>query len=131
MLLRLMPRKRVRPLAEDPLRYSVLKKAPVLGAFLMRNETDVDVAYAVLRRRLMLSRTSPPIPKRISDVGSGWAAAVIEANACAKVMVAVACKTAPRALNAPARAASPVAITAKTKIPKVTLISFINRMFPL
>jgi len=89
------------------------------------------VAYAVFRRRLMLSRTKPPIPNRISDVGSGWAAAVIEANACAKVTVAVACEIAPGTLSAPARAASPVAITAKTKIPKIALVSFINRLFPL
>ena len=89
------------------------------------------MAYAVLRRRLMLSRTKPPMPKRISDVGSGWAAAVIEANACAKVTVAVACEIAPGTLSAPARAAGPVAITAKTEIPKIILVSFINRLFPL
>ena len=81
--------------------------------------------YAVLRRRLMLSRTNPPMPKRISDVGSGWAAAVIEANAWAKVTVA-AWATTPGRFTAPARAARPVAIIAKTEIPKSTLVSFIN-----
>ena len=89
------------------------------------------MAYAVLRRRLMLSSTKPPIPRRISDVGSGRAAAVIEANACAKVTVAVACEIAPGMLSAPGWAASPVAITAKTEIPKIALVSFINRLFPL
>jgi hypothetical protein len=34
-------------------------------------------------------------------------------------------------LSAPARAASPVAIIAKTEIPKIALVSFINRLFPL
>ena len=74
----------------------------------------------------MLRRTKPPMPSRINDVGSGWAAAVIEVKRCVKVTVAIACETTPCEFNAPARATSPDAITAKTEIPTSARVSFIE-----
>jgi len=90
------------------------------------------VAYAVLRRRLMLSRTKPPMPRRISDVGSGWAAAVIESERMRQGDGCRCMRNGPGHVERTrpgGKARSPFA--AKTEIPRITLVSFINRLFPL
>jgi len=84
------------------------------------------VLRAALRRRLMLSNSKPPIPSRISDVGSGFAESVIELKTCAKVNVAVAFGTPFGQLLEPAFATSTNAITAKTAIPKNARVTFIE-----
>jgi len=74
----------------------------------------------------MLSNTRPPIPSRISDVGSGLAESVIEVKTCANVNVAVALGAAFGQPIEPALATSANAINAKTEMPKNARVNFIK-----
>ena len=74
----------------------------------------------------MLSNTRPPIPSRISEVGSGFAESVIELKTCAKVNVAAAFGATFGQLFESAFATSANAITAKAVIPKTARVTFIE-----